>query len=247
MPGAAYHYVRSNASAGAQVAKVASVVPKNVPVIPDVEENSGTIGLTREFVAKLRAAGFVVPLLYLPQWYWKKIGSPSLAGLPPLWSSRYPDNIAGTIGDEFADVPASHWQGYGGLPVALLQFTSSAIGSWKGKVDANAYRGTRAQLASLLAGKPREDGMGASETALLKRILAVVVESQRRFTIGMASAQKQLATLVAGEAKDLTAEQVERIVSGTVEDAAAKSTAELQRTMAEIDAELDRLQEGQQP
>ncbi|HYQ66662.1 glycoside hydrolase family 25 protein [Actinophytocola sp.] len=156
---AAYHYVRSNASAAAQVANVARVVPKDVPVIPDVEANSGGIGLVREFVDRLRAAGYRVPLSYIPRWYWQQIGSPSLAGLPPLWSSRYPDNIVGSLLDEWADVPGSYWNGYGGLDVAVLQFTSSVRIAGHQPLDANAFRGTRAQLAALMGNAEREDPM----------------------------------------------------------------------------------------
>jgi GH25 family lysozyme M1 (1,4-beta-N-acetylmuramidase) len=135
----AYHYVRSNASAADQVANVARVVPRDVPVIPDVEANSGGMGLVREFVDRLRGAAYRVPLLYLPRWYWQQIGSPSLAGLPPLWSSRYPDNVVGALG-------------YGGLSVAVLQFTSSVRIAGHAPLDANAYRGTREQLAAFLGG-----------------------------------------------------------------------------------------------
>jgi hypothetical protein len=146
----AYHYLRSSASAAAQVANVARVVPRDVPVIPDVESGSGGVGLLRDFVDQLRATGYHVPLTYLPRWYWQQLGSPSLAGLPPLWSSRYPDNVVGSIADEWADVPAHYWTGYGGLEVAVLQFTSSARIAGHQPIDANAYRGTREQLAMLL-------------------------------------------------------------------------------------------------
>lgn len=154
---AAYHYQRSDSSAAAQVAHIRSVVPRDVPVIPDVEASSGSVNLTRDIVTKLRAAGYRVPLSYIPRWYWQQLGSPSLAGLPPLWSSRYPDNVVGSIGDEFADVPARFWEGYGGLPVALLQFTSSAAIAGRSPIDANAFRGTRAQLAALLGGAAIEE------------------------------------------------------------------------------------------
>jgi GH25 family lysozyme M1 (1,4-beta-N-acetylmuramidase) len=156
---AAYHYVRSNASAAAQVANVARAVPRDVPVIPDVEANSGGIGLIREFVDRLRAAGYRVPLSYIPRWYWQQIGSPSLAGLPPLWSSRYPDNVVGSLRDEWDDVPGSYWTGYGGLDVAVLQFTSSVRIAGHQPLDANAFRGTREQLAALLGSAEREDPM----------------------------------------------------------------------------------------
>lgn len=161
---AAYHYVRSNVGAAAQVAHIQRVIPRDVPVIPDVEANSGAIGLTRDFVARLKAAGYTVPFTYLPRWYWQQIGSPSLAGLPPLWSSRYPDNVVGTIADEWADVPASYWVGYGGLDVAVLQFTSSARIAGHQPLDANAYRGTRAQLSALLGGGVEDDVSFEDET-----------------------------------------------------------------------------------
>ena len=150
---AAYHYVRSNATAAAQVANVARVVPRDVPVIPDVEANSGGIALVRDVVARLQAAGYHVPLTYLPRWYWQQLGSPSLEGLPPLWSSRYPDNVVGSLADEWTDVPVSYWSGYGGLGVAVLQFTSSAAIAGHKPIDANAFCGTRDQLAAVL-GQP---------------------------------------------------------------------------------------------
>lgn len=155
---AAYHYVRSNATAAAQVANVRRIVPRDVPVIPDVEANSGGVALVREFVRLLVAAGYTVPFTYLPRWYWQQIGAPSLAGLPPLWSSRYPDNVVGSIADEWADVPASYWVGYGNLPVAVLQFTSSASIAGHQPIDANAYPGTRTQLAVALGHAATEEG-----------------------------------------------------------------------------------------
>lgn len=147
---AAYHYVRSDASAAAQVANVQRTVTTDVPVILDVESNSGGVSLTREVVSRLRGVGYRVPLLYLPRWYWQQLGSPSLAGLPPLWSSRYPDTVIGDIEDEWAGTPASYWNGYGGLAVVVLQFTSSARVAGYAPLDANAFQGTRDQLAELL-------------------------------------------------------------------------------------------------
>jgi lysozyme len=148
---AAYHYQRSNASAADQVGNILATVPSWCPVLIDVEANSGNTTLAREIVARLVAAGYRTPLLYLPRWYWQQLGSPDLRGLPPLWSSRYPDNLAGTLAAEYAQVPASYWIGYGGLTVEVLQFTSSGrLPSYADDLDLNAYRGTRAELESLL-------------------------------------------------------------------------------------------------
>jgi lysozyme len=153
---AAYHYLRNTTSAAAQVSNVVSVVPKDISVIPDVEEGSGNIALVREFVVGLRNAGYYVPLLYLPRWYWQRIGSPDLTGLPSLWSSRYPDNEPDTLLEEFKDVPKSYWDGYGNQKVSVLQFTSSAIIDGV-RLDANAFQGTPEQLSTAINRPRKED------------------------------------------------------------------------------------------
>lgn len=149
---AAYHYVTAEDSIQSQVDNVRRVVSPDVPVIPDVEAGSGTIPRVKTLVGLLRTAGYSVPLSYIPRWYWQQLGSPDLRGLPPLWSSRYPDTTVDTLANEWADVPASYWIGYGGLAVAVLQFSSSARVAGYAPLDANAYRGTRQQLAQLLSG-----------------------------------------------------------------------------------------------
>lgn len=154
---AAYHYQRGGVSASAQRNNITSQVPRDVPVILDVEDGSGTVDMTRELVTLLGINGYRVPLLYLPRWYWQRLGNPSLSGLPPLWSSRYPDTVVGSLADEWADVPANYWDGYGGLSVAVLQFTSSSRVAGHQPLDANAYRGTRQQLAELLGYTNQED------------------------------------------------------------------------------------------
>lgn len=166
---AAYHYQRAGISAAAQVAHIRRVVPKDVPVILDVEANSGRTALTRDIITRLRKLGYRSPLLYLPRWYWQEIGSPNLAGLPPLWSSRYPDNAVGDIRDEYADVPAHYWNGYGGLRVAVLQFTSSARVAGRAPIDGNAYRGTLAQLRALFNGTNSGGGGAAAPSKPAQR------------------------------------------------------------------------------
>lgn len=151
IPGA-YWYQKANVSASAHVAAIQKVVPRDVPIILDVEKNSGGVDLTRQIINGLHAAGYRTPMLYLPNWYWKQIGSPSLVGLPPLWSSRYPDMNVGLLADEWGRVPASYWTGYGGLDVLMLQFTSSARIAGYQPLDASAFRGTRAELESIMLG-----------------------------------------------------------------------------------------------
>lgn len=134
---AAYHYQR-NVSARSQFDLIRSIVPTSIPVIIDVEDGSGPLSITHELIRLLRGAGYSVPLLYLPRWYWRDhLGRPSLAGLPPLWGSDY----RGASAD---------WSDYGGLPVALRQYTSTPF-------DKNWFGGTREQFAALLGGAYEED------------------------------------------------------------------------------------------
>lgn len=172
----AYHYQLATAPAAGQVRHVLRAVPADVPLAVDVEARSGEVALTRDLVDQLRRAGRRVVLTYLPRWYWTQLGRPDLTGLPPLWSSRYPDNVVGSVADEWHDVPAAYWHGYGGLTVALLQFTSSAaLANYPaGAIDANAYRGTRDELAALLGGGQEDDMFDDGDRRKLDRILALV-------------------------------------------------------------------------
>ncbi len=154
---AAYHYQRAGNSAQSQVDNIRSMVPTDVPIVIDVEDGGGGVDLTRDIINRLRQAGYRSPLLYLPMWYWQKIGSPSLAGLPPLWYSRYPANRAGyasVVWEKNAGWLNSFWGGYGGLGVEVLQFSDMGRLAGRSPIDLNAYRGTRDQLAGLLNGAP---------------------------------------------------------------------------------------------
>ncbi|GGM75447.1 hypothetical protein GCM10012275_52640 [Longimycelium tulufanense] len=150
---AAYHYQRS-APASAQADLIVSMVPREVSVAVDVEEGSGGVNITRALITELQHRGYRVPLLYLPRWYWDRLGRPSLAGLPPLWASWYPDNTVRHGETGLALIPEHVWNGYGGLDVVLLQFTSSgAVADHpQGRIDLNAYRGSHEQCAVLLGG-----------------------------------------------------------------------------------------------
>lgn len=155
---AAYHYQR-DVSAQSQVNLIKEMVPLDVPVIIDVEDGSGSLALTREIIRLLRAEGYTVPFLYLPRWYWARIGSPDLSGLPALWASWYPDYVARPREVGINMVPQSAWNSYGNLPVAVMQFTSTPF-------DQNWYPGTRDQLAAVLNGRaPGGGGTGDDDVS----------------------------------------------------------------------------------
>ncbi|SDK31640.1 Lyzozyme M1 (1,4-beta-N-acetylmuramidase), GH25 family [Actinopolyspora mzabensis] len=173
---AAYHYQREDYSARAQADHVARVVPPEVPVILDVEEGGGGTRLTGELLGELHARGFGTPLLYLPEWYWQRLGRPDLSGFPPLWKSRYPDNNGGYASEIYQRVPEHFWSDYGNNRVAVLQFTSSATVAGQRPVDANAYRGNRQQLEALL--DPRGEDMRDDERNAIFSILEQLTGSR---------------------------------------------------------------------
>lgn len=150
---AAFHYVNQGSPVGDEIRHIERTVSKDTPLILDVEASSGGIQRTRTIVDSLQSDGWTVPLLYLPEWYWRDhLGSPSLAGLPPLWASSYV-NGRGYGSDLFQSVPASWWDPYGDNNIEVLQYSSTAvIGDCPPDMDVSVYRGNRDGLAALLNG-----------------------------------------------------------------------------------------------
>ena len=148
----AYHYVRE-VSAQSQFNLIRAIVPIDVPVILDIEHNSGPLSIARELCRLLKNDGYRVPFTYLPRWYWNQIGQPYMNGLPALWASWYPDYVSRPPLEGIAKVPSSAWTPYGGLQVAMMQFTSTPY-------DQNYFPGTRDQLAAILNGRAPGGGSG---------------------------------------------------------------------------------------
>jgi peptidoglycan hydrolase-like protein with peptidoglycan-binding domain len=99
-----------------------------------------------DFVNAYRALGGVVYLTYLPRWYWQNVlKSPLLAPLISLGlllvSSQY---------TSYSDKGAG-WNSYGGMNVTVWQYTNSGVLNGVHDVDWNAFRGTVADLKSLVA------------------------------------------------------------------------------------------------
>lgn len=152
-----YVYLRTNVDQ--TYATFRQQEPTRGPAIVDVEDGSGGRFECDRMHSLLHSGGYTTPLLYWPDWYRKKVGSPSLAGLPPLWTSWYPDYVNRGFDQGLAMVPAWLWNGYGGLPTRIVQFTSSGrLSGYGGNLDLNYFPGTRAELAALLGGQ-EEDPM----------------------------------------------------------------------------------------
>lgn len=124
---------------------------KSIPVALDFEAGSGNVAFYRQTLDAFKARGFRVPMSYIPKWYWQQVGSSPLDGLPPLWYSKYV-NGTGYASSLYPGDNSSWWTGYGGLPVVMSQFTSSAKVANYTLVDANAFKGTLQELDALLYG-----------------------------------------------------------------------------------------------
>lgn len=121
-----------------------------------------TVTGIRGFLDACQALGANVPLLYLPAWYWDRLGHPSLCRAAPVMGGevcRYQRRISTSIGD----VPVARsgrLNSYGSLAVEVLQCTDRAQVAGQ-LVDANHYRRTREQFAALIGrphrGKDRHD------------------------------------------------------------------------------------------
>lgn len=154
-----YHYLRPGGEDVQAKVFAEALHTEGVPGMVDAEALAAdgrtpalTVAGIRSFVDDCRRAGVNVPLLYLPRWYWDRLGSPSLVGLPPLWASWYVD--PGVASAPASVMYQSHavagWQSYGSLEVEVLQFTDRAQVAGQ-LVDADHYPGTRDQFAALIS------------------------------------------------------------------------------------------------
>jgi hypothetical protein len=109
----------------------------------------------KAFCDRLRyLAPKLVPVVYAPKWVY----GDSLSGLGyPLWASNYVTG-SGSASKLYPGDGSSRWDSYSGQVPLILQFTSSATIAGQTTCDANAYRGTLAQLTAKLApGWAQED------------------------------------------------------------------------------------------
>ncbi|MGF6884302.1 lysozyme [Nocardia sp. GAS34] len=148
-----YHYANASDSPASQVQNWQANGGPNVCMI-DFEANSGNINDYWALVNAFNAAGVTVALSYIPQWYWSQIGSPDLSKVPGLVSSAYPGGTgyASQIYANAGGDSGEGWASYGGGNPVIWQFTDQASVAGM-TVDADAFRGSAADLATLLGGQ----------------------------------------------------------------------------------------------
>jgi lysozyme len=142
-----YHYAIAGCGPAAQVATWMSNDGGNRVMI-DFEANSGGIVDFWALVRAFNDAGVTVVRSYFPQWYWRQIGMPSLVGVPGLIASSYVGG-SGFASNLYPGDGSPMWGGYGGAAPDILQFSDQALIAGH-RVDVNAFRGTRSELAAAL-------------------------------------------------------------------------------------------------
>lgn len=149
-----YHFISGEGPAAQARALAAHIGDPTLPVMLDFEPTGAYRPDLPQLLAvadAMKAVGLRVRLAYVPRWYWQQLGSPTLTSLAArgiaLVASAYPGGT-GYPGDD-----AAGWQPYGGMASALYQYTDHAPVQGRG-VDMNAFRGTLAELRTLLGDNP---------------------------------------------------------------------------------------------
>jgi hypothetical protein len=139
---------------------------------------------------------------YLPHWVWERadMGKPDLRALRgPLVASNYGDNDPKAPAALYASVGGNHgpgWAGYGGKSPAIWQFGSrSAVPGASSSTCVDAYRGTLAELITLLTGDDMPLTAGDANVVWYTKNLPSEVPTMTPAT-ALLTAQQNVAKLV---------------------------------------------------
>jgi hypothetical protein len=150
-----YHFLSGESTSAQAAHTAANVGDSTLPGMLDAEPAgsfSPSLAQIIAYVDAAHSAGLNLRLVYLPQWYWKQIGSPSLSALAARGVSLVSSAYTGGSGSPVSLYPgdgAAGWQSYGGMSPLIYQFTSQASDGGQ-TLDYNAFRGTTAQLVTAL-------------------------------------------------------------------------------------------------
>lgn len=87
------------------------------------------------------------PIVYAPKWVY---GDSLTSVTYPFWASNYVTGSGG-VRTLYPGDSSARWGAYSGQVPAILQYSSSAVIGGQSTSDANAFRGTLAQLTALVA------------------------------------------------------------------------------------------------
>jgi murein DD-endopeptidase MepM/ murein hydrolase activator NlpD len=150
---AGYHYIRTTDPNRQADLFVDQLGDRSIPAMLDFEEGSGGIDNFWVVLHAIEARGVHVALSYIPRWYWERIGKPDLSRVPGLVQSSYV-NGTGYASVLYPGDGSIRWAAFGGRQPDVLQFTDRALIAGT-SLDANAFRGSRDQLRTLLGLAPK--------------------------------------------------------------------------------------------
>lgn len=124
-----------------------------------------------------------------------------LAGLGhPLWNANYGSNKAGAFKSIYPGNTYAGWTAYSGQTPLLCQFSSKATIAGRTTCDANAFRGTLAQLTAALTKpkpvQPPEDDMSAAEVTQIVGAIGTQAAHSPQFTKANGKYTRSLSAVV---------------------------------------------------
>lgn len=140
-----YVFVKVDTDPGAEADFALGITGPGVPIQIDYEDSARTGSgddLRRRVQAYVDRGAHLLPI-YLPRWYWQKMGSPDLSDLPVnWWNSSYVNGsgYGSTLYENGGGDTQAGWNPFGGRNVDILQFTDRAKVAGQ-LIDANAIRG----------------------------------------------------------------------------------------------------------
>lgn len=152
-----YHYVRPGDPDRQADAFTDHLGDRSIPAMLDFEDGSGGIDQFWAVRHAIEARGVTVRFSYIPRWYWQRIGSPPLDGVPGLWASAYV-NGSGYASVLYPGDDAPGWAPYGGVTPVILQFSDRGLVAGQ-RIDVDAFRGSETELAALFGSGMEEDDM----------------------------------------------------------------------------------------
>lgn len=142
----AYHFITPGIS-GVTQAQTAFRVSEGMPMSVDFEQ--GEYSQLVEFVNEYRSLGGKLSTLYVPHFYWQRVGEPDLRSLGmPMWGAfSYGKNVEAFGSVAYADNGVDYFTAYGDEVPVIAQFGGRIILSdYAGQVDGDAFNGSLDEL-----------------------------------------------------------------------------------------------------
>lgn len=185
LPGA-YHFLHGgNGAAQARYFLAHAGDVSKFAVALDVEAHGADAATSRAWVAEFKKRTGGHPVIgYYPRWYWDQTGRPDLSFFDSVWQSHYVVG-SGSPSALYGKVASSWWTTFGGEPISILQYSSSAtVPGISGRCDVNAYRGSLDQLRALALGGSAQPAPAPAQEEILKTLVDLGAAQPRTIKAG---------------------------------------------------------------